>query len=99
MADKTAAVKEARAKAVKDAEVQAQELADAAGVTLGEIQNISFYDSSPYPIAEGKGGGGGAMAANTAVCHSAWTVDHYRLGQRDLRDQITASFPTLSLLL
>ena len=67
VADKTAAVSEARDLAVKDAEVQAQELADAAGVTLGEIQNISSYDSSPYPIAEGKGGGGGAMAADTAV--------------------------------
>ena len=67
VADKTAAVKEARAKAVEDAKTQAQELADAAGVKLGEIQNISFYDNSPYPVAEGKGGGGGAMAANTAV--------------------------------
>jgi len=67
VADKTAAVSEARDLAVKDAEVQAQELAAAAGVTLGEIQNISSYDSSPYPITEGKGGGGGAMAADTAV--------------------------------
>ncbi len=67
VADKTAAVKEARAKAVEDAKVQAQELADAAGITLGEIQNISFYDNSPYPVAEGKGGGGGAMAANSTV--------------------------------
>lgn len=67
VADKTAAVTEARAKAVKDAEVQAQQLADASGVTLGEIQNISSYDSSPYPIAEGKGGGGGAMAASSPV--------------------------------
>jgi uncharacterized protein len=67
VADKTAAVTEARAKAVQDAELQAQELAAAAGVTLGEIQNISSYDSSPYPMAEGKGGGGGAMAADTAV--------------------------------
>jgi uncharacterized protein YggE len=66
VADKTAAVKEARAKGVEDAKTQAQELADAAGITLGEIQNISFYDNSPYPVVDGKGGGGGAMA-NTAV--------------------------------
>jgi len=59
VADKTAAVKEARAKAVEDAKTQAQELADAAGVSLAEIQSISFYDNSPYPMAEGKGGGGG----------------------------------------
>jgi uncharacterized protein YggE len=67
VADKTAAVKEARAKAVEDAKTQAQELADVAGVTLGEIQNISFYDNSPYPMAEGKGGGGGGVAASAPV--------------------------------
>lgn len=61
VADKTEAVKEARAKAVEDAKTQATELADAAGVKLGAIQTISFYDSSPYPMAEGKGGGGGGM--------------------------------------
>jgi uncharacterized protein YggE len=66
VADKTAAVKEARAKAVEDAKAQAQELADAAGVKLGEIQNISFYDNSPYPVYDGKGGGG-AMAAQNSV--------------------------------
>lgn len=59
IADKKDAVKEARAKAVEDAKQQAQELADAAGVTLGDIQSISFYDNSPYPAYEGKGGGGG----------------------------------------
>jgi uncharacterized protein YggE len=66
VADKTAAVKDARAKAVTDAKTQAQELADAAGITLGEIQNISFYDNSPVPMAEGKGGGG-ASAMNAPV--------------------------------
>ena len=67
VADKSAAVKEARAKAVEDAKKQAQELADAAGVKLGEIQNISFYDNSPYPVFEGKGGGGGGAVAQSAV--------------------------------
>jgi uncharacterized protein YggE len=63
VADKTAAVKEARAKGVEDAKNQAKELADAAGITLGDIQNISFYDNSPYPVVDGKGGGGGAMTS------------------------------------
>jgi uncharacterized protein YggE len=63
VADKTAAVKEARAKAVEDAKTQAQELADAAGITLGDIQSISFYDNSPVPMADGKGGGGGVAAS------------------------------------
>jgi len=62
VADKEAALKGARADAVKDAEAQAQELADAAGVKLGEIQTIGFNESSPYPIYNGKGGGGGAVA-------------------------------------
>jgi uncharacterized protein YggE len=67
VADKAQALKDARGKAIEDAKTQAQELADAAGLSLGNIQTISFYDSSPYPMNEGKGGGGGAMAANATV--------------------------------
>ena len=66
VADKTAAVKEARAKAVDDAKLQAQEMAAAAGITLGDVQNLSFYESSPAPMFGGKGGGG-AMAADVSV--------------------------------
>jgi len=62
VADKESALKQARADAVKDAKTQASELADAAGVKLGEIQSVSFYDNQPIPMAEGKGGGGGAVA-------------------------------------
>lgn len=62
VADKEAALKQARADAVKDAETQAQELADAAGVKLGDVQTIGFYDSTPTPLYAGKGGGGGAVA-------------------------------------
>ncbi len=67
VADKSAAVKEARAKAVEDAKKQAQELADAAGVKLGNIQSISFYDNSPYPVFDGKGGGGGTVAQSAVT--------------------------------
>jgi len=67
VADKTAATKEARASAVADAKVQAQELADAAGVSLDVIQTINFFDNSPYPYYEGKGGGGGDGIASAAV--------------------------------
>jgi uncharacterized protein YggE len=64
VADKTAAVKEARAKGVQDAQTQAKELAAAAGITLGDIQNISYYDNSPVPMmADGKGGGSATNAA------------------------------------
>lgn len=65
VADKTEAIKNARAEAVKDAEGQAQSLAAAAGLTLGEIQSIGFYESQPYPVYEGRGGGGADVAAST----------------------------------
>lgn len=67
VADKAEAIKTARAEAVKDAQAQAQELADSAGVTLGEIQALGFYDSQPYPIYEGKGGGAVAQAAAVPI--------------------------------
>lgn len=68
VADKSEALKQARADAVKDAQAQAQELADAAGVKLGEVQSIGFYDSQPYPVYNGKGGGGGAaMEASVPI--------------------------------
>lgn len=67
VADKAEALKEARAKAVEDAKRQATELAEAAGISLGELQGIEFYDASPYPMFEGKGGGGGAVAEAAAV--------------------------------
>ena len=62
VADKDAALKDARAAAVKDATVKAQELADAAGVKLGNMQSVSFNDV-PGPIFDGKGGGGAAAEA------------------------------------
>ena len=68
VADKTEALKEARAQAVKVAETQAQELADAAGVKLGDIQTISFNDTLPVPYSNTFGkGGGGAVAEAAAV--------------------------------
>ena len=67
VADKDEALKQARAEAVKDAESQAQSLAEAAGLSLGEIRSISFSDVQPYPIFDGKGGGGGMAAEAAAV--------------------------------
>lgn len=65
--NKTAALTEARAAAVADAQKQAQELAKAAGVTLGEIMSISTYASTPYPIYDGRGGAGAAMGAAVPI--------------------------------
>ncbi len=67
VADKSKALSQARADAVKTAKTQAVELADAAGVTLGDIQSIQYYDASPSPIFQGKGMGGGAASADIAV--------------------------------
>jgi uncharacterized protein len=63
--DKTSALSEARVAAVKDAQKQAEELAQAAGIALGDIQTISYYDSTPIPYFSGKGGGS-VMAADAA---------------------------------
>jgi uncharacterized protein YggE len=65
--DKTEATKEARAKAVEDAKTEAKELADTAGLSLGDIQTINYFESSPTPFFEGKGGGGGAAADAASV--------------------------------
>ena len=68
VADKEAAIKSARADAVKDAATQAKELADSAGVTLSDIQTIGFSDNQPVPLFEGKGGGAAvAQAASVPI--------------------------------
>lgn len=70
VADKTAALSQARKSAVEAARKQAEELASAAGVTLGSIQNISYYDTTPGPVydmAKGMGGGGAEALAAVPV--------------------------------
>jgi len=68
LADNSAALKQARTKAMQDAIKQSQEVADAAGIKLGEIININYYESIPvfagaYNYMDyGKGGGGMARA-------------------------------------
>ena len=67
--DREAALSIARTEAVENAEKQAQELAKAAGVTLGEVQTISSYSGgAPIPLYDYKGGyGGGAAVAEAGV--------------------------------
>jgi uncharacterized protein YggE len=51
VADKTAALSEARKAAMQNAQTVANELAEAAGVELGEIQTITTYSSdAPTPV-------------------------------------------------
>jgi uncharacterized protein YggE len=66
VSDKDAGLQEARIEAMKDAEQQATQLAEAAGLALGEVQSINFVDNQ-YPIFDGKGGGGGVAAEAAAV--------------------------------
>ena len=72
--DKTKALSEARAKAVKAARAEADELASAAGVTLGNIQSINSTENTPGPIYYAKNAGGFA-AADASVPVSAGTMD------------------------
>jgi hypothetical protein len=63
VSDKTEALSEARQSAVANAETVAEELAQAAGVELGEIQTISTFSGGiPAPMVEGRGGGAALMA-------------------------------------
>ena len=67
VSDKSTALSEARKSAVKAAYEQAAELAEAAGVGLGEINKIEYSDGTynyNY-MARGMGGGGGEMASAT----------------------------------
>ncbi len=65
VADKTAAMVQARQKAMTNASNLAAELAKTAGLNLGEIQNITYSDNSPMPYYGMAGGG--ASAPNVSV--------------------------------
>ena len=67
VADKTAAMVEARQKAMQNAGSLAAELANTGGLTLGEIVNVSYTDTSPSPYYGYGMGGGGASAPNASV--------------------------------
>lgn len=73
LSDNSESLKTARTKALEDAVKQANDIAEAAGITLGDIQNISYYESLPVfsgignYIDYGKGGGGGGMRADFSV--------------------------------
>lgn len=62
--DRAALLESGRDEAIQNARQQAESIAAAAGVQLGEIQSISFYNSVPSPVmydnkiaAQGLGGG------------------------------------------
>jgi len=63
--DKTEAVQQARVLALENAQTLAKELTDGAGVSLGAVQTLSYYDYSPSPYY-GKGGEGLDSAASSS---------------------------------
>jgi len=66
--DKTAALSEARKAAVADAGVKAEELASAAGVSLGDVQTISEYTSGgPQPMYDMRAAAPMAEAASVPI--------------------------------
>jgi len=65
IADKTEATQQARVLALENAQSLAKELTDGAGVSLGAVQTISYYDYSPSPYY-GKGGAGLDTAASSS---------------------------------
>jgi uncharacterized protein YggE len=88
--DKSAAADEARDLALEEAIAEAQALAEAAGVSLGDILTISYSDSGSYyyPPYYGMGGGGGAAMESAAtsivpglITVSAEVVISYQISQ------------------
>jgi uncharacterized protein YggE len=78
LADKTDALSQARSAAVTDARKQADELTGATGVSLGDVQTISYYDSTP-PIAlqysrADMGLGGGSVPVQSGSMQISTTV-------------------------
>ena len=70
--DRSAAIAEARELAIAEAKAKAEVIAEAAGVQLGEIINISVYEGSmPTPYYDAKGG---AFAAEAEVPIAAGTL-------------------------
>jgi uncharacterized protein len=72
--NKEEALSEARQNAVDNAAVQAQDLAQAAGVKLGEIQSLSTVSGYPSPIFSGMGGAAEAAAPQVPIAPGQLTV-------------------------
>jgi len=86
--DKSKELSEGRADAVKLAQDQAKELADASGLTLGDIQSITHYSgySMPYGLASGMGGNGGGAGYNL---NSSLAISP---GQMYIQVEVTVSY-------
>lgn len=80
--DKETAQAKGRDEAMADAKAQAEELAKAAGATLGSVQTISYYSNPPMPIyydvkaaAPAGVGGGGSVPISSGQLTLTVTVN------------------------
>ena len=79
VADKTAALSQARLAAVADAKKQADELTKATGVALGEVQTISYYDSTaPVTVQYAKADVAAPAAASVPVQAGSMQIYDHR---------------------
>lgn len=65
--NKDAAMEQGRTAAVENAQMQAEQLAAAAGVTLGPVYSMSSYSNYPVPMPYDVKGMGGAAEAMSSV--------------------------------
>lgn len=77
MLDKSGALTDARKAAIDDARKQATEISTAAGVTLGDVQSINFYNNYPIsvPMADNKASGIGGDSVPISAGQLTITVD------------------------
>ena len=73
--DKEAALAEGRTLAVANARANAEQLAEAAGVELGEVQSISYYTGYSAPVYyDTKGVGGAAISTGVPISPGQMTL-------------------------
>ena len=75
--DKQAAISQGREAALENARQQAEQLAKAAGVSLGSVYSISTFSNAPIPMAydaRGMGGGAAEMASSTPITPGQLTI-------------------------
>jgi len=76
VADKTPYLAQARKAAVDNANLQAQDLAKAAGVELGPVQSLSYYNNYASPVTmDMKAVGGGGASVPVSAGQMTVTVD------------------------
>jgi uncharacterized protein YggE len=73
VADKTAAMTQARQKAMANASSLAGELAQTAGVSLGSIQEITYSEYFYSPSSYGMGGGGASVPSSSVPIQAGET--------------------------